>query len=1467
MDASDLLTQINKKMKASISPAEELNYQQEELNKKMKLQSKSMKDISSIYTGFSGNLKTSVKTMKELNSINGDFTEDLSSQTKSMKDTNSYSDDFSSNLSNSAKTTKDLDSGFQKVKASISTSNGFLGNMVENAGRLTNIMLGSKMVGSFIDLFQSVRDTNIEMKNLGFRMGLGEKGAKELNKSFAGMMQNTGASAENAKTMTEILTKGRIDPKDIKELGTQMLNFSAVTGVSATQSAQLAKNLSSVGNLSLKSIQQITTGMAKVQQKVGMSEETMENLTVEIQSSAFHMAALGGTEKDIAKMAKNTIALGAALEKVGVDASKATQLIDRLTDPENLEESLGLMSQLGISIEDAFSGKDITDELKSGMSEMAEQAKAMGPIAGAQYAKSFGMSYRDLMKMTNEEFSNSYSESQKELEKQMDPAEAIKNMSDQMDTFFGRIDKIFGKLSGFFRGLPEIILVGLAVLGFSIPGIFAKIGEKIKGIFQGIGKNAGDEINSEMVKASVGTQEALEKGVSGGLGLGISKNVEIAKQKLASFGKGISEDLEKRLGESSIFIARQAEADYMSVRKSVNQMGFGKTFAEWSEGVIRWSAEGTKAGGIFNALSNSMIKRQAEIHEMQKIDNTLLQEKIEKQIAEQTSFVSGLKRRQEELSKINVRTSEQESEWKNVNKEVFRADKQLGSLKQRQTDLSKEVGDMNQKFKDTASFEAITAILNQEKEITKEIKGRISSGEKTKTSLLEEIASNEKIQNLYKDQMTTLQAKMDLDPSALTMEDIKNYETLISKTKELGDLHSENSKKLREIEKTSALDSEELSKQIEKESELNLLALKKATLNDENNKLYEKWNKDLATIKVNEKALTNEIDERAKKVNASYDLQDKMEEDLVTMMKARQENQLNMLVKIESEAKKLGETEMLYAVSVGDEVHEKFIEMGKITEKIKVQNSLLVESSNKERELLDSIREQQSERDLNVKKMEELKEKINSINEAMAGGAEISSAQQEILDGLNESLGGLVEAQEELNKSIGSNTDAYDEVVGKIEEINNALADLNDEEKTYSEEIAKMLEDLQNSTGIDLTEELEEYEEIANAVEEINSQLEEQGNLSRRERRELEEKQDQLKEELKQRELINERVKELVETTNRSSGKGLVAMGNLFGRNLIADIRTGISNTFTSFTRSLGSIKEGFQSMGKSLLLQPLNTIGKLGAKAVSGIGKAAGAVAKIGLVGGAMALLGKLLKPVIEVMTPILENIFNALLKQLMPVFKILVTKLVPALLQILAPLATIAFKIVQMLAPLLKGVGYLISKIPGLGGIGEGIVSAAEAFIALDPDMIGNAINDAATEMSKMGPKLDEMTAKIGQNDEDEKTEKEGGKKEGGAIIIATPNSTSAFTEASKMPEMAAQKMKEKEKEEREYKSLDVAEKALRLAEETNENIRKMTENAGAQTRYSKENLETSKRIAEKTEKSSAPGAVIDPFTNQPR
>lgn len=272
-----------------------------------------------------------------------------------------------------------------------------------------------------------------DLTKLAFRMGEGKAGAKKLYETATDLELKLGASAEDAMAITSSLSKGRFIG-DIKEMSKSVYSMANATGLSDQEVSHFALTMTKAAGMSQKGTQAIMASMAKIQYSVGISEEGMSAVTERVQDAAENMRAFGKSSEDIKRMASNTTALAASLEKVGISAQQTTQWIEQLTDPDRIEENIGLYSQLGISISDALGGGDITEQFADGLKDMADRAKSMGPIAGAAYAKSFGMSYKQLMKATQADVSGAMEESKKALTPEESAEKALEKMDKMSDS-------------------------------------------------------------------------------------------------------------------------------------------------------------------------------------------------------------------------------------------------------------------------------------------------------------------------------------------------------------------------------------------------------------------------------------------------------------------------------------------------------------------------------------------------------------------------------------------------------------------------------------------------------------------------------------------------------------------------------------------------------------------------------------------------------------------------------------------------------------------------------------------------------------------------------------------------------------------------------------------------------------------------------------------------------------------------
>lgn len=418
----------------------------------------------------------------------------------------------------------------EKLNKELNKGEGIISRMYKNTKEITMLLLSTKLSFGILNFVKETFEIEQNMMRLGVQMGKGREGGKALYQIVGDIQEATGYSADNIQEMVSTLAKNKFQG-DIEAMGSHMLRFAQATGLSVSESSQFAVNLSRVGGLGDKAVMQISAGMAAVQQRVGVSAEGMSALSDSISTAAHNMVAFGKTEQDIRQMAVRTTALVAALEKVGIAARESTSLIEQLTDPERIEENIALYSQLGISIQDALSGGDITDQLGAGLQEMASKAAAMGPIAGAQYAKAFGMSYKTLMKANQADIMGEMGKTAEDMSSD-DPQQQMVELMKNTETIMDTMSKTVNRVEGLLRQFSPIMLA----LGVIIWRVI------VKPMIDGI-RNAFSKGNT--ARASVETAKQLETAVEDSLdtagekgGAKLSAKISKAMKSMPVIGDG-----------------------------------------------------------------------------------------------------------------------------------------------------------------------------------------------------------------------------------------------------------------------------------------------------------------------------------------------------------------------------------------------------------------------------------------------------------------------------------------------------------------------------------------------------------------------------------------------------------------------------------------------------------------------------------------------------------------------------------------------------------------------------------------------------------------------------------------------------------------------------------------------------------------------------------------------------------------
>ena len=426
--------------------------------------------------------------------------------------------EINKNLEKQGKIQKDITVEYKKQNALIENTKELASEILGSFTKLSIIFTSGGIIGAVAKIVKDAINLDNVTTKLAARMGKMVQKA-ELKGAVNRLQAEVGATYEDAVEMVSTLASKRyVD--NIAEAAMAANLFSRATGVAGSQVANFVTELNKGAHLSTKSINAMLAGMIKVQQNIGLSEEGMYAAVEAIKKAAVNMSAFGKSSGDIQKMANQTTALIGAMEKVGVAAGDAAQLVDRLTDPDRIEDNILLYSQLGISMEDAMSGNFDLSSMDGQLKEMAQKIVDMGPIAGSQFAKSMGMNYKQatqLAKMEGNEVDQVSEAAQTAEEGALD---TMKQLEKQTEGFGEAMQTAFNKIEGRIRQLPKIALV---VGGLIIATLLTKAKKKIM------------EFSQEM--SSPKQMSVMTEGIGSAVALGFNKGLHIAEQSLLQTGK------------------------------------------------------------------------------------------------------------------------------------------------------------------------------------------------------------------------------------------------------------------------------------------------------------------------------------------------------------------------------------------------------------------------------------------------------------------------------------------------------------------------------------------------------------------------------------------------------------------------------------------------------------------------------------------------------------------------------------------------------------------------------------------------------------------------------------------------------------------------------------------------------------------------------------------------------------------
>ena len=420
--------------------------------------------------------------------------DELKKRKKAVDELKKATKEFNKEQEKEGKQTKANTSAIKNATDALKDFNNNIGDTTDalKVLYLKDMVLAGGILGlgkALIDTAVKILTFNSELHRTVINAGKGAAGVEAYSKTVVNLGKSMGATQENAqkvvKTLAELQYLG--SAKEIESAAEASYGLARAFGISHEEVTQNTVELQKWGQVSAKTTTAMYADLMKVAQANGLTKNGVSAIMKTTTEWSGMLKAFGKTAPmDVQRYNMSLAKTVSALEKVGISAQTSTKLLEDLTDPTQIEANIPAYAALGISITDAISGNIDPEKMGAGLKEFGEKLKQMGPIAGAQYAKAMGVSYKDAIKAASADMAEA---SQVDMTPEEKSAEAMKQLTEATKSTTEKIQDIFTKIGAKLRSFgPLVMIVGGTLINFLMKRINKAQEETLKNTEENVKK-------------------------------------------------------------------------------------------------------------------------------------------------------------------------------------------------------------------------------------------------------------------------------------------------------------------------------------------------------------------------------------------------------------------------------------------------------------------------------------------------------------------------------------------------------------------------------------------------------------------------------------------------------------------------------------------------------------------------------------------------------------------------------------------------------------------------------------------------------------------------------------------------------------------------------------------------------------------------------------------------------------------
>ena len=420
--------------------------------------------------------------------------DELKKRKKAVDELKKATKEFNKEQEKEGKQTKANTSAIKNATDALKDFNNNIGDTTDalKVLYLKDMVLAGGILGlgkALIDTAVKILTFNSELHRTVINAGKGAAGVEAYSKTVVNLGKSMGATQEDAqkvvKTLAELQYLG--SAKEIESAAEASYGLARAFGISHEEVTQNTVELQKWGQVSAKTTTAMYADLMKVAQANGLTKNGVNAIMKTTTEWSGMLKAFGKTAPmDVQRYNMSLAKTVSALEKVGISAQTSTKLLEDLTDPTQIEANIPAYAALGISITDAISGNIDPEKMGAGLKEFGEKLKQMGPIAGAQYAKAMGVSYKDAIKAASADMAEA---SQVDMTPEEKSAEAMKQLTEATKSTTEKIQDIFTKIGAKLRSFgPLVMIVGGTLINFLMKRINKAQEENLKNTEENVKK-------------------------------------------------------------------------------------------------------------------------------------------------------------------------------------------------------------------------------------------------------------------------------------------------------------------------------------------------------------------------------------------------------------------------------------------------------------------------------------------------------------------------------------------------------------------------------------------------------------------------------------------------------------------------------------------------------------------------------------------------------------------------------------------------------------------------------------------------------------------------------------------------------------------------------------------------------------------------------------------------------------------